>query len=183
MFLLFVEYLRTTNDDPFFLVALMQIWVFDNCKAISSHPGRTASIHAFMQELVACETSFDRLIDTPIPISYVAHASHLVFIFLITLPFCLIEDLGWFSIPMMMMVSFGLIGIDEAGAEIEQPFGTDDNDLKLEMMFDRTMVILSSLCEIELPDSRSKHNQPNNHNNNNNNTSASVSVALDKSIL
>jgi len=36
------------------------------------------------------------------------------------------------AIPAVAAIAFGLLGIEEAGVEIEDPFGDDPNDLPLE---------------------------------------------------
>mgnify|MGYP003853864397 FL=1 len=42
------------------------------------------------------------------------------------------KALEWWSIPLMMMVFFTMIGIELIGEEIEDPFGTDINDLPID---------------------------------------------------
>lgn len=35
----------------------------------------------------------------------------------------LLQELGWFSVPVSMTISFLLFGIEEIGLQIEEPFG------------------------------------------------------------
>ena len=44
--------------------------------------------------------------------------------------------MGWVAVPTVAVIAFGLLGIEEAGIEIEDPFGTDPNDLPLEAICD-----------------------------------------------
>lgn len=53
-------------------------------------------------------------------------------LYLITLPFVLIPRLDWVTLPVMLVIAWGLLGIEEAGVEIEDPFGDDPNDLPIE---------------------------------------------------
>jgi putative membrane protein len=78
-----------------------------------------------MDILGACE----RIRNTPIPFGYTIHLKRILLIYLLTLPFGFIKTMGWFSIPFMMMVFYTMIGIELMGEEIEEPFGTDLNDL------------------------------------------------------
>ncbi|MEN9204604.1 MAG: bestrophin family ion channel, partial [Thermostichales cyanobacterium DRC_bins_46] len=48
------------------------------------------------------------------------------------LPIQLVQGLGWKMIPIVGLVSFILLGIEEIGVEIENPFGRDPNDLPLD---------------------------------------------------
>lgn len=48
---------------------------------------------------------------------------------MLAIPFQLVEEMRWWSIPVVSVASFAIIGILGIGAEIENPFGYDDNDL------------------------------------------------------
>jgi putative membrane protein len=64
------------------------------------------------------------------------HIKHLLFLYLLTLPLALIPYMGWLAIPASIVIAFGLLGIEEAGLEIEDPFGTDPNDLPVDYICD-----------------------------------------------
>ena len=48
------------------------------------------------------------------------------------LPFQFVKELDWFTIPVVGIISFALLGIEDIGVEIENPFGYDRNDLPLD---------------------------------------------------
>ena len=66
------------------------------------------------------------------PFAYVAQIRQLLMVYLATLPFVLVPRLEWLAVPAVALVAFGLIGIEEAGVEIEDPFGLDPNDLPMD---------------------------------------------------
>lgn len=72
----------------------------------------------------------ERIKNTPMPNSYSKHLDRFVFIYSLILPFGFMHDLGWWSIPTIMIVYFALEGIKTIGEEIEDPFGRDANDLQ-----------------------------------------------------
>lgn len=74
-------------------------------------------------------SGLDRILQTPIPFAYAVHLEHVVWLYLLTLPFQIIQLLNWWTIPAVTLASFCLLGILDIGAEIENPFGTDYNDL------------------------------------------------------
>lgn len=76
----------------------------------------------------ACE----RIRNTPIPFGYTIHLKRILLIYLFTLPFAFIKHMDWWCTPLMMMVFFTMIGIELIGEEIEDPFGTDINDLPVD---------------------------------------------------
>lgn len=75
--------------------------------------------------LGACE----RIKNTPIPFGYSIHLKRILLIYLITLPFGFIKLMDWYAVPFMLMVFYTMIGIELMAEEIEEPFGTDANDL------------------------------------------------------
>jgi ion channel-forming bestrophin family protein len=78
--------------------------------------------------LGACE----RILRTPIPMAYAIHLKQLLLIYSLLLPSQLVLDLGWWTVPVVGLVSFTLFGIEAIGMEIENPFGSDPNDLPLD---------------------------------------------------
>jgi ion channel-forming bestrophin family protein len=44
----------------------------------------------------------------------------------------MVGEIGYWTGPIVGLVSFTLFGIEEIGLEIENPFGLDDNDLPLD---------------------------------------------------
>jgi putative membrane protein len=74
----------------------------------------------------------ERVQNTPIPLSHAALINQLLFVYLVTLPFVLVPRDGWGGVLMTVIVAFGLLGIEAAGVEVENPFGRDDNDLPLD---------------------------------------------------
>lgn len=64
----------------------------------------------------------ERLLRTPIPISYTRHASRFLMMWLTLLPFALYPSMGWSTIFLVAMISTALLKIDEIGIQIEEPF-------------------------------------------------------------
>lgn len=76
--------------------------------------------------------NLERIGNTPIPFAYNVHLKQAVTLYVWTLPFALVSKMEWFTIPIMLMVSMVLFGVEAIGAEIENPFGYDSNDLPLD---------------------------------------------------
>ncbi|KAG2015047.1 hypothetical protein CC2G_008353 [Coprinopsis cinerea AmutBmut pab1-1] len=53
--------------------------------------------------------------------------------YLFFLPFQLVSQFGYYTIPGVAIAAFIYLGFVAAGEEIEQPFGYDDNDLDLDL--------------------------------------------------
>jgi putative membrane protein len=85
-----------------------------------------------VQILVDCLGACERIRNTRLPYAYMVHLRRALILYNFTLPFALIESFGWLTIPAVLLISYVLFGIEEIGVEIEDPFGTDANDLPLE---------------------------------------------------
>ncbi|XZF14821.1 bestrophin family protein [Chitinophagaceae bacterium MMS25-I14] len=87
-------------------------------------------ITAFTDICGACE----RIKNTPIPYSYSAFIKKFIFIYVMTLPFGYVHVLGYFVIPVVAVVFYVLASLELIAEEIEDPFGTDANDLPMDKM-------------------------------------------------
>ena len=52
-----------------------------------------------------------------------------IFIYVITLPMAFVTTSGYLTIPIVVLVTFVLLSVELIAEEIEDPFGTDINDL------------------------------------------------------
>ena len=86
------------------------------------------NVQRLVDYLGACE----RIHGTPLPFAYMVHVRRVILLYCYSLPIALVKDFGWWTIPGTLFVAYALLGIEEIGVEIEDPFGTDDNDLPLE---------------------------------------------------
>jgi ion channel-forming bestrophin family protein len=72
-----------------------------------------------------------RIVNTPIPLAYSIHIKQLILIYSLTVPFQFVGQLGWWTPLITFVICYALMGIEEIGLEIENPFGRDHNDLEL----------------------------------------------------
>jgi putative membrane protein len=73
----------------------------------------------------ACE----RIKNTPIPYSYSMYIKKFIFIYLLTLPFGMVTVEEYLTIPIVLLITYVLLGVELIAEEIEDPFGKDSNDL------------------------------------------------------
>jgi putative membrane protein len=86
------------------------------------------NLTALMDDVGACE----RIVRTPVPLAYAQHIKLFVTLWCFTVPFALVDAMGWLTCGVSAILAFALFGIDEIGVEIEDPFGYDANDLPVE---------------------------------------------------
>jgi putative membrane protein len=99
------------------------------------------NIQLLIDYIGACE----RIHATPIPFAYAVHLRRALLVYCWTLPFALVHRWGWATIPATLLISYILFGIEEIGVEIEDPFGTDENDLPLDEICDKINATLRTL--------------------------------------
>lgn len=46
----------------------------------------------------------------------------------------MVDEMGWWAIPIVCLVSFTLYGIEGIGSQLEDPFGYDRNDIKMDAL-------------------------------------------------
>ncbi|MEK6257680.1 MAG: bestrophin family protein [Planctomycetota bacterium] len=85
-----------------------------------------------VQLLIDCCGACERIRSTPLPFAYAVHLRRALIVYCFTLPLALVQEYGWETVPVTLMIAYVLFGIEEIGVEIEDPFGSDVNDLPLE---------------------------------------------------
>jgi len=91
-----------------------------------------AEVQSFTEICWACE----RIKNTPIPYSYSAFLKKFIFFYVMTLPFGYAFVLGYYVAPVVVFVFYVLASLELIAEEIEDPFGTDENDLPTDALSD-----------------------------------------------
>lgn len=90
-------------------------------------------LSAFDDITGACE----RIRNTPIPFSYSSYIKQFVLLYALVLPFGLVQEFGYGTVIASMFTFFATMGLELLAGEIEEPFGTDRNDLPLDQIAGR----------------------------------------------
>ncbi|KAF2662066.1 UPF0187-domain-containing protein [Lophiostoma macrostomum CBS 122681] len=96
-------------------------------------------------------TGTDRILNTPLPIAYSIAISQITWVYILILPFQLFNSLGWVTIPASMFAAYIILGIALIGREIENPFGSDVNDLPLDAFCDQIANDVDTIMSREAP--------------------------------
>ncbi len=87
----------------------------------------------------------ERIQNTPIPMPYAVLLHRTVYVYCMLLPFGLAAAIGWLTPLFAVFISYTFIALDAIADEIEEPFGTDPNDLPLNTL---TLIVRASLLEM-----------------------------------
>jgi predicted membrane chloride channel (bestrophin family) len=75
------------------------------------------------QRLCASFGASERVLRTPLPTGFTRHSSRLMWIWCNTLPFALYPELGpWLTLPACLITSYAILGIEDIGVQLEEPF-------------------------------------------------------------
>ena len=85
-------------------------------------------------ELSLVLTGCDRIATTPLPFAYSVLLNRTVYFFCFMLPFSLGSTLGLATPLLVGILAYTFLGLDALSSEIEEPFGTQSNDLPLDAM-------------------------------------------------
>jgi ion channel-forming bestrophin family protein len=141
--------LQTINNPPLEIV----FWISDYLQA-KQEQGQISlyqmnELQGILNILVDMLGACERILRTPIPLAYVIHLKQLLLIYCLLLPFQVVDELRWWTAPAVALVSFTLFGIEAIGVEIENPFGTDPNDLPLDTICNTISRNIEDLISIE----------------------------------
>lgn len=86
-------------------------------------------LNAELSELTNVCGICERIKKTPIPFSYSMFLKKFVFVYIFTMPFAFVKELGYSIIIAAVLLFYVLVSLELIAEEIEDPFGTDTNDL------------------------------------------------------
>lgn len=82
-----------------------------------------------VQQLTEICGACERIKNSPIPFSYSSFIKKIIFFYTITMPWSYVNDTGYYVVPIVVFVFYVLTSLEIIAEEIEDPFGSDANDL------------------------------------------------------
>ena len=115
-------------------------------------PCLAASIDATLSAMTAAAASCERIKNTPVPFSYSLLLHRTAYMYCFLLPFGLVDSIGFMTPVVVAIVAYTFFGLDALGDELEEPFGTEPNDLPLDAICRAVEIDLrSALGDEHLP--------------------------------
>ncbi|QDT28198.1 bestrophin [Gimesia panareensis] len=84
------------------------------------------------RELMEICGACERIRRTRLSPSYRTFVRHCITLYLVTLPWGLVEDFKIWTVPMTVIMAYFMIGIEVIAHSVEEPFGLDEDDLDLD---------------------------------------------------
>lgn len=120
------------GNPPSAVAAAISQWIAQRRNEGKLDSSQVYHMEELLARMVDAQGGCEKIKKTPLPFVYAAMIKQLILVYLIALPVVLCGRSGWWTPLIVAIVSFGFFGIEEAGVEIEDPFGLDDNCLPLD---------------------------------------------------
>lgn len=91
-----------------------------------------------INSLVDAYGRMETIRSTPIPVAHLIHQKQVLALYACVLPFAIVDDYRWWSVLVVAIVTFTLYGIEGIGVQLEDPFGYDKNDIKMDGIIEDT---------------------------------------------
>lgn len=127
----YTEDLDNTKHVPNKIVSYMYQEVEDMYKQEMISDYDKNRLFEILQGMIDVLGGCERIKKTPIPFSHSTFIKMFTILYLIILPFGLVDVFEYLTIPAVMIMGFALLGVEVISEEIENPFGMDANDLPL----------------------------------------------------
>lgn len=98
----------------------------------------------------ACE----RIKSSPIPFSYSLFLKKIIFVYVITMPITFSVNFHYWSVPIVVLIFYAFASLEIISEEIEDPFGTEANDLPTDELADKIRLDIASIGALS-PDAQS----------------------------
>jgi len=87
-----------------------------------------------ISQMAALQAGCERISGTPLPFTYSLLLHRFAYWFCLLLPFGLMSVAGWAAPLFTALVVYSFFGLDALSEELEDPFGTGNNDLALDAL-------------------------------------------------
>ncbi|GAB5100764.1 MULTISPECIES: bestrophin family ion channel [unclassified Caballeronia] len=99
------------------------------------------NLNALSDVIGGCE----RLANTPLPFSYSVMIHRTIYLFCVLLPFGLVDGAGMLTPLFALLVAYAFMALEAIAAQIEDPFGLEENDLALNAMCNTLEAVLHDM--------------------------------------
>ncbi len=123
------ENFDNASHKPNYIAKQLTTFALNICKKNPQTPHDYLIISENLDDFTEICGACERIKNTPIPYSYSIFIKKIVFIYIITMPISFGLTTGYWSIPIVMIMFYAFASLELISEEIEDPFGTDDNDL------------------------------------------------------
>lgn len=109
------------------------------------HSPQASQLTVQLNTLVDAYGKMETIRFTPYPLAIMIHQRQVLALFGAVLPLAIVEECHWWSILIVCLVMFALYGIEAIASQLEDPFGYDRNDIKMDAICEDVRTELSAM--------------------------------------
>jgi len=128
------ERLRAARFKPAVLLLMVGEWLRDQRQRGELDPMMAQAMEVPLGRLTEALGGCERIAATPIPFTYSVIIHRTIYLYCVLLPFGLVDAIGAMTPLVVAFIAYTFFALEALGAEIEEPFGTQPNDLALDAM-------------------------------------------------
>lgn len=133
------------GNPPTAIAGAMSRWFAIRYRAGQIDSQQVRHAEDMIARMVDAQGGCEKISKTPLPFVYAVMIKQLILLYLATFPLVVCDRMGWWTPLFVTVVAFGFFGIEEAGVEIEDPFGLEINSLPLDAI---CMTIIRDTAEL-----------------------------------
>lgn len=144
--------LKDARYKPVMLLLEMGSWVRAHLEQGWIDTNTQAAFDYNFNKLSTIVGGCERIASTPIPYTYSVLLHRTVYLYCFLLPFGLVDSIGWMTPVIVVFIGYTFMALDAIVSDIEEPFGTEPNDLALNAMSHTIETTLLEMAGEPLPE-------------------------------
>jgi putative membrane protein len=124
-----IKYFTAHDHKPLSIIKAISKTINDAYRSQSLSEQQVILIQNDISGLSNSLGSCERIKNTPIPYSYNIFLKKVIFLYVFTMPIGFVVEFGYWAMPIVALIFYIFTSIEIIAEEIEDPFGTDANDL------------------------------------------------------
>jgi putative membrane protein len=126
--------LQAARFKPAMLLLMVGEWLHARRRQGELDPMLAQAMEVPLGRLTEALGGCERIAGTPIPFTYAVIIHRTIYLYCVLLPFGLVDAIGAMTPVAVAFIAYTFFALEALGAEIEEPFGTQPNDLALDAM-------------------------------------------------
>jgi putative membrane protein len=130
----YLEGLDLSGHQPLRIIQLLRVEIEKLLQKETIHKESWLALNRDLDSLINSLGVCERIKNTPIPFSYSLFIKKFIFIYVVTMPLAFVPLFGYLSAFISTFVFYALVSMELLAEEIEDPFGSDQNDLPTDQL-------------------------------------------------
>jgi len=131
---LYLDGLDLSGHQPLRIIQLLRVEIENLLHKETIHKESWLALNRDLDSLINSLGVCERIKNTPIPFSYSLFIKKFIFIYVVTMPLAFVPLFGYLSAFISTFVFYALVSMELLAEEIEDPFGSDQNDLPTDQL-------------------------------------------------